>query len=150
MATTGADPVFVDTNVLVFAKQSLSPWNAAAGAKLQDLVAAGHPLWISRQTLREYLSAMSRPGALTVSVPMADLIADVQSFEAQFLIAEDGPSVTANLLSLLSSIPCSGKQIHDANLVATMLAHQIPQLVTHNVADFNRFALSITIMPLVP
>ena len=32
-----------------------------------------------------------------------------------------------------------GKQIHDANIVATMLAYNIPCLLTHNVKDFKRF-----------
>jgi hypothetical protein len=31
-----------------------------------------------------------------------------------------------------------------------MLAYGIPKLLTHNVADFNRFAGQIAILPLVP
>ncbi len=149
MATTAADPTFIDTNILIYTKQALSPFHAAAVGKLQALAAAGHPLWISRQTLREYLAVMSRPGALTAPVPMAALIADVRSFESQFLVAEDGPAVTAQLLALLGSVPCLGKQVHDANIVATMLAHGIPRLLTHNVADFARFAGYITVLPLL-
>lgn len=41
---------------------------------------------------------------------------------------------------LLEHIPCGGKQIHDANIVATMLAFDIRQLVTYNISDFQRFA----------
>jgi len=81
---------------------------------------------------------------------MAALLADVQTFQKQFFIAEDGPVVTGHLLNLLASIPCAGKQVHDANIVATMLAHGIQKLLTHNVADFNRFAAHITVIPLVP
>ncbi len=44
MATAGADPVFLDTNLLVYAKQSLSPFHSQAVVKLGDLVAAKHPL----------------------------------------------------------------------------------------------------------
>jgi predicted nucleic acid-binding protein len=65
-------------------------------------------------------------------------------------MAEDGPSVTDRLLQLLLSIPAGGAQIHDANIVATMEAHGIGRLLTHNTADFARFAKSITILPLVP
>jgi predicted nucleic acid-binding protein len=39
MATTVADAVFLDTNILIYAKQSLSPWHVAAVAKLQELAA---------------------------------------------------------------------------------------------------------------
>jgi len=150
MATTAVDPVFVDTNILVYVKQALSPFNVQATAKLKALVAVGHPLWISRQVLREYLVSMSRPGALTSPVSMAALVADVQGFEKQFLLAEDGPAVMAQLLNLLSTIPIMGKQIHDANIIATMLSHGIQRLVTHNVKDFVRYASHITVIPLIP
>ena len=150
MATTAVEPVFVDTNNLIYAHQAHSPFNAQAIAKLLDLESTGHPLWISRQILREYLAAMSRPGGLTAPVPLANLLSDVRAFQTQFHIAEDGPGVTGHLLNLLASIPCGGKQVHDANIVATMLAHGIQRLVTHNVADFNRFGAHITVIPLIP
>ena len=121
MATTAVEPVFVDTNNLIYAQQALSPFHAVATARLHNLAAAGHSLWISRQVLREYLAVMSRPGALTAPVPMVRLVADVQAFQRQFLIAEDGPGVTQHLLNLLATVPCTGKQVHDANIVATML-----------------------------
>ncbi len=149
MATTVVEPVFVDTNIMIYAQQALSPFHSPATTKLRDLAAAGHPLWISRQILREYLAVMSRPGALTAAVPMTSLIADVQAFERQFLVAEDGPVVMSHLLNLLAAIPCFGKQIHDANVIATMLGHGIQRLLTHNVADFTRFAAHITIIPLI-
>jgi hypothetical protein len=31
-----------------------------------------------------------------------------------------------------------------------MLAHGIAKLLTHNVADFNRFSAYITVLPLIP
>ena len=90
MATTAAEPVFIDTNILIYAQQQLSPFHAPAVAKLHQLAAAGHALWISRQILREYLAAMSRPGATTPPVSMASLITDVQAFAQQFLEARKG------------------------------------------------------------
>lgn len=150
MATMGADPIFVDTNVLVYSTMALSPLQSVALWQLNDLATAGHPLWISRQILREYLAGMSKPGLVSTPVPMATLLTDARTFETRFLVAEDGPGVTSHLLNLLAAIPCAGKQVHDANIVATMLAHSIPKLLTHNVADFNRFTAQITILPLVP
>src|SRR5262249_27125778 len=95
------------------------------------------PLWISRQILREYLASLSRPGTLTSPVSMTTLITDIRSFETGFFIAEDGPGVTSQLLNLPASIPYAGKQVHDANIVATMLALAMQKLLTHNVADFH-------------
>ena len=42
------------------------------------------------------------------------------------------------------------KQVHDANIVATMQVYGIDQLLTHNVADFARFQPRIAVLPLVP
>ena len=41
-----------------------------------------------------------------------------------------------------------GKQVHDANIVATMRVHSVPRLLTHNVRDFARFGAVIEVVPL--
>ena len=40
--------------------------------------------------------------------------------------------------------------LHDANIVATMQAYGITQLLTHNEKDFDRFSSLISVQPLVP
>ncbi len=151
MTTMAGDRIFVDTNILIYANLAASPLRATAITRLQDLEAAGGELWISRQTLREYLCAMTKPGLVAgAAMSLPSLIADVQNFAADLELAEDGPAVTANLLALLMAVPAGGKQVYDANIVATMQAHGITKLLTHNTADFARFASLITILPLVP
>jgi predicted nucleic acid-binding protein len=150
MATTAADPVFVDTNALVYAAIPSSPFYSHAFAELDALRRAGVELWVSRQILREYLAVLSRPQPLTQPLPVTTLIAGVIRFQAQFRIAEDGPAVTSSLLALLGSIPSGGKQVHDVNIVATMQVHGLRRLLTHNTADFARFGALIQIEPLVP
>src|SRR5262245_57962759 len=103
MVTTAADPVFVDTNVLVFANTATAPLHAEAQAALQSHSASATELWVSRQVLREYLATLSRPQSFSSPVPAAALIADILRFQAQLRIAEDGPAVTSNLLALLCS-----------------------------------------------
>ncbi len=39
-----------------------------------------------------------------------------------------------------------GKQVHDANIVATMLAHGETRLLTFNGADFRRFSSVIEVV----
>jgi predicted nucleic acid-binding protein len=148
MATTADDPVFVDTNVLVYANTVRSPLHIRAQLALQDLSASAIPLWISRQILREYLATLSRPQTFSAPMAPAALVADVVRFQTQFLIAEDGPLVTSNLLGLLSTYSFGGKQVHDANIVATMQVQGIRQILTNNVADFSRFGSLITVIPL--
>ena len=47
--------------------------------------------------------------------------------------------MTAQLVKLMVDFQIGGKQVHGANIVATMLAYGIPSLLTHNVRDFERF-----------
>jgi predicted nucleic acid-binding protein len=150
MVTTAGRRLFVDTNILMYSVLTASPFHAAADESLNALDTAGAELWTSRQILREFVAAMTRPGVASPMPPVASVLADVRRFATQFRIAEDGPLVTDELLRLIAAIPCGGKQVHDANIVATMLAHRIPTLLTHNVPDFQRFTTLITIQPLVP
>jgi predicted nucleic acid-binding protein len=148
--TTSASSVFVDTNVLVYAQLNGSPFQSQAQAVLQQLHGGGSTLWISRQVLREYLAATTRLGALTGSIPIASLVGDVQYFCTQYQIAEDNAAVTAALLQLLTAVPTGGKQVYDANIVATMQTYGITHLLTHNTADFARFAGIVQVIPLIP
>jgi predicted nucleic acid-binding protein len=105
-------------------------------------------LWISRQIIREYLATLTRPQTWGNPQLASVLIREVGHFQSRFLLAEDGPTVTEHLLDLLARFSVGGKQIHDANIVATMLAHGVRRLLTNNVDDFARFAGVITIVPL--
>lgn len=142
------DSVFVDTNILVYAAISTAPFHAEAFGHLDAFRRAGAELWISRQILCEYIATLSRPQPFTPPLPAATLIADVHMLATRFRIAEDGPTVTAQLLGLLATIPVGGRQVHDANIVATMRAHGLSRLLTHNTADFARFAAMIQVEPM--
>ena len=134
-----AEPVFVDTNVLVYASRERSPFHARAAAGLRDASSNGGSLWFSRQILREYLVVVTRPQPTEPALSSMAAVADARSFLAKLDLAEDGPRVTEVLLKLLVDHPSGGKQVHDANIAATMLAHGITRLLTFNGADFRRF-----------
>ena len=64
----------------------------------------------------------------------------------QTTILEDGPLVWAGLDQLARSHSFAGKQVHDANIVATMLAHGQTRILTFNARDFRRFEPLIEII----
>ncbi|MDA8048438.1 MAG: PIN domain-containing protein [Rhodospirillales bacterium] len=148
MATMAADPIFIDTNVLVYASRPTAPHHIGARAALSRLEAEGCPLWISPQVLREYLAVVTRAQPAAGSLPMATAIADVRHFRASFEIAQEGRAVLDRLLELLGAHPGSGKQVHDTNLIATMLEHGVCRLLRFNPADFRRFSGIIDLEPL--
>ncbi len=66
-----------------------------------------------------------------------------------FMIADETAQVTHELVKLIQKTPLGGKQIHDANIVATMLVYEINTLLTTNLADMKRFEPQIKISALV-
>jgi predicted nucleic acid-binding protein len=142
--------VFIDTNILIYASINKSPFCQAAEDALRKLEQENAELVISRQVLREYLASMTRPNMLTEEVPRASILRAVRDFEEDFTVLNEGPEVTENLLELAETVSVSGKQIHDANIVASMSANDVSELLTHNVKDFKRFSRNIRVIPLVP
>jgi predicted nucleic acid-binding protein len=99
--------VFLDTNVLVYASIPVSPFHHPAQQWLQGNRQANVVMYISRQILREYLAVLSRPQTISPAIPISTLTAEIRAFESQFVVLEDGPTVTKNLLNLLASISSS-------------------------------------------
>lgn len=148
MLTKDVERLFVDTNILIFATNTLSPWHTAATNILHEARQLGVELILSQQILREYLAAATRINILAEGPPLADILENIRTFRNDYTIVEDNPFVLDHLIELLQKIPTSGKQVHDANIVATMQTYGLRHLCTHNVADFQRFSESIEIFPL--
>ena len=90
--------MFIDTNVLVYALAPAAPGHDLARALLDEAVASGGRLTISRQILREYLATVTRPQAWG-AIPLYEALDDVERFTHQFTILEDGSDVTDTLIA---------------------------------------------------
>jgi predicted nucleic acid-binding protein len=55
------------------------------------------------------------------------------------VLLPDGPPVYAAWRDLVAAHSVSGKQVHDARLVAAMMVHGVTHLLTLNTADFTRY-----------
>ena len=128
---------FVDTNVLIYATAQGSPFYDRAREALAR-IAAEEPLSLSRQILREYIAVVTRPQTWGKPLALAEAISDTATFARRFPILEDGPAVWDQLIELGRRYSFGGRQVHDANVVATMLAYGEHRLLTFNEADFRR------------
>ena len=142
--------VFVDTNVLIYASFPELPLAQVARTRLNELKDADLSFWASRQVLREFLATATRPGTLKASSPVKEIVGSVRTWEKQLTIADEDAQVTQHLLAFLENPGARGKQVHDANIAATMRRYAIPYLLTHNTADFARYAPWVTVLPLIP
>ena len=138
--------MFIDTNVLVYSRISEAPDHHIARASLDRAVGDGEPVRISRQIVREYLAVVTRPQVWPITMTMEDALSDVLRMMDTFQILEDGPAVTNALIALCREVSVGGRQIHDANIVATMLTHGERRLLTFNPRDFRRYGTRIELV----
>jgi len=136
----------IDTNVLVRAQFESAPTHGLARHRITEAGESGETLYISRQVIREYLATVTRPQPWSPPETMNNALRHVAEFEMTFEILEDGPRVAVMLATLCREVPLGGKQIHDANIVATMLAHGEHRLLTFNAADFRRYGARIELV----
>ena len=149
MATPGVKRLFVDTNILVFATSADSPWQSAAESALEEWRQQGTELCLSVQVLREYLAVTTRPAPGATTPPdYRAILQNTAAFRAGFYVLEDSTAVSEKLEEFVRQFSVKGRQVHDANIAATMRVHGVSDLLTHNVSDFTRFAPLITIHPL--
>jgi predicted nucleic acid-binding protein len=140
---------FIDTNVLLRAITVATPLHHEADELIKTMQERGYELWISRQVIREFIVQVTRPQAYQQPLTVEQVCVYVQTIQTLFTVADDTARVTAHLLTLLQEFPTGGKQVHDANIVATMLTYGIDTLLTGNVEDMKRFEGKIKLIPLV-
>jgi predicted nucleic acid-binding protein len=146
---TPPDRAMLDTNVFLAATDEGRAEHDQALAIVNDWPARGVALYASGQIMREYLAVATRPADNNgLGLAMTDALANVRAFrDRTTLLAEDG-KVADRLLALLDDTNCAGKQVHDANVVATMLVHGISTIVTINTGDFIRFGRQVRLVDL--
>ena len=134
--------VFVDTGVLLrFTLSGMRDPRAEKRCKehIYRHFEEGTDLWISNQVIREFCVRATHSETYVRPLSGKQVVLKVASFPARFRIAEETPAVRKQLLELLGTYNVQGKQIHDANYVATMLAHGIETICTLNKKDFMRY-----------
>ena len=151
MGTPAADRAVLDTNVLLAATDETRQEHEQAIAAINVWPASGLVLYTSGQILREYLAVATRPvGHNGLGMTRPDAIANVRALRARLNLLAEDIKVSERLLELLEAVECVGKQVHDANVVATMLVHGVDTVVTSNVDDFARVGNQVHVVDLRP
>lgn len=138
--------MFLDTNVLVYARFQGAPFHRAARGCLDAAVNGEERACLSWQVIREYLAVVTRTQSWAIPLSMGNAMKDVTLFSSLFHVLQGGPEVMAKLKLLAGNIPFAGQQVHDANIVATMMAHNETRLLTFNDKDFFRYRDHIELM----
>ncbi len=144
-----ADPVFLDTNVLVAASVAEHPSHSAATALLAKLTAEQIPFCISHQVCREFLVVLTRKPVSGREFTVEEALQALDAWKSACVVLDESAAVLGELLALVRDHHVKGKQVHDANIVATMRSNGIARLATLNPADFKRFEDDIEIESVV-
>ncbi len=139
--------IAVDTNILVYAHRSDSPWHQAATAALARLSATD---WaITWPSVHEFLAIVTHPRIFSPPTPLEDAIRAVESWlGSQPVLLSEGEDHWPELLALVRGGKVVGPAVHDARIAALCLEHSVEELWTAD-RDFSRFPGLRTRNPLV-
>ncbi|MGN6370598.1 MAG: type II toxin-antitoxin system VapC family toxin [Phycisphaerae bacterium] len=134
--------VLADTNVLLRLFDRADPDHAAIRNALRSLDNNGDEVVVAPQSVSELWNVCTRPisarGGMGLSVRETDR--RVRLIERSFTMLPDSMDVYKTWRRLVVDYKIEGVNVHDARLVAFMIAHQVPRLLTLNIRDFKRYS----------
>src|SRR2546429_8377155 len=138
----------VDTNVLRQSIQQADPMHADAKRAAAILTRQDQQVSIIAQNLIEFWAVATRPAVNNgLALSIADTVAHIKTFQQTFTLLPDTPEIFFEWQRLVEAHSVSGRQVHDARLVAAMLVHGVSNLLTFNTDDFKRFSEITVVNP---
>jgi predicted nucleic acid-binding protein len=138
----------VDTNVLLRSIDVGHPAQQVALDAMIRLRQSGELLSIFPQNLIEFWAVATRPVAnngLGLSIARAEV--ELTTLKTLFALLPDTPDIFSEWEKIVMQNKVSGKQSHDARLVAAMSVHNLTHLLTFNASDFKRFTEITAVTP---
>ena len=138
----------VDTNVLLRSTNVGDAAQPVAEAAMVAVRRSGESLSVFPQNLIEFWAVATRPFAnngLGLSIAQAE--AQLSNLKSVFTLLDDTPEIFSEWERIVLQYKVSGKQAHDARLVAAMSVHNLTHLLTFNTDDFKRFTGITAINP---
>jgi predicted nucleic acid-binding protein len=140
-----ADSYLIDSNILLRISRRGDPDYRIVDGALERLLKEDAALYYTHQNVAEFWNVWTRPADKNgFGLPSETAAQEIGKFERVMKFAADSAPVYETWLRLVRDYRVRGVQVHDARLVAAMLVHRVPNLLTLNVADFARYAKIIT------
>lgn len=135
--------VLVDTTVLGRLANAADAQHAVAVQAVLGLHRRGEVLHLTPQVLVEFRNVATRPVTVNgLGLAVVDVEALAATFESRFPMLPETPDIYPAWKTLVAALGVIGKQVHDARLVAVCHVHGVTQVLTFNVAHFNRLAVA--------
>ena len=135
-----AAATLVDTNVLLRLLQPQHPQYSTAAKAVAELRQQRVDLCIAPQNLVEFWVVATRPVANNgLGMLPLTIAGELRVLNGLFRLLEGKPGVAGAWERLAGTYLISGKQAHDAHLVAVMLVYGVTNILTFNLAGFQRY-----------
>lgn len=135
-------PVLLDSNQLLRIAEPHTPEYPIVRDAIIKYVKRGDRPLLCPQTLHEFWTVATRPAGTAANglgMTKQEAEAEVAAFETFFPILPDTAAMYDAWRVLIRQYDVLGLQAHDARLIAAMIAHQVPTLLTLNVKHFKRY-----------
>jgi predicted nucleic acid-binding protein len=136
---TPASLCMIDTNILVYSTVSGNPWHEESRNWLTTLRNQGIMLCATPQILREYMVVLTRGLIFERQFTVDEVLEAVNGILPWLRVLDETDKAAGSLRDLIRRYQIRGKHVHDANIVAVMLAHGVTRLATFNRVDFDGF-----------
>ena len=140
-----ASSYLIDSNILLRISRRRDPAYRIVDGALERLLKDGTVLYYTHQNIAEFWNVWTRPAdknGFGLAAETAER--EIGRFEGMMEFAADSAAIYDIWRQIVRDCCVTSVQVHDARLVAAMLVHGIPNLLTLNVADFTRYAGIIT------
>jgi predicted nucleic acid-binding protein len=131
--------IFFDTNVLIyetFEDFDVDKYESVC-CDLQYFSDNNYNVYISSQILREFLVISTNNKFFEKPLTIDAALSKVDEYRKNFEVLYGSELSMTKLKHLISKYQICKQDIHDTNIVATMLAHQLKEIYTFNVKDFR-------------
>ena len=148
---TDVSRVFIDSNILVYAtfEDYKVGLHRECLAQLERYLSDGTALFISGQVIREYWAQATWLKIRGEQRPIPWVLGHLARFRSMMQELDESAAVRDQLVSLVEIHSVRAQDVHDANIVATMLAHGIDTIYS-NDGDFDRYVDSEKISFVTP
>lgn len=132
--------VLLDTNILGRMVEVSHPQHRVALDASDALGKRGDTLYLVPQVLYEVWVVATRPVAANgFGFTPNQAVAELARLQALFPLLADTPAIFPEWQRLVLTHQVSGKNAHDARLVAAMTVHGVTHILTFNTRDFARY-----------
>lgn len=131
----------IDTNILIYATHTSSPFNERARGLLEHLVAGPSLTYVMWPVLLAYLRIVTHPTILEAPLSSEEAMSNIENVvsPAHMRVVGESDDFWQTLRRVADDVKPRGNLVPDAHLVALMLANGVSAIWTYD-SDFRKFS----------